>query len=98
MALSRDPKLIIADEPTTALDVTVQAQVIQLLLRLRAELGFALILVSHDLALVADVTDRVVVMYGGQIVETGITAARRGSGAGTGRRGCTRWAQGLQRQ
>ncbi|MFV8184415.1 dipeptide/oligopeptide/nickel ABC transporter permease/ATP-binding protein [Streptomyces sp. AF1B] len=74
MALSRDPKLIIADEPTTALDVTVQAQVIELLLRLREELGFALILVSHDLALVADVTDRVVVMYGGQIVETGVTA------------------------
>ncbi|WJV48794.1 dipeptide/oligopeptide/nickel ABC transporter permease/ATP-binding protein [Streptomyces flavofungini] len=74
MALSRDPKLIVADEPTTALDVTVQAQVIQLLLRLRAELGFALILVSHDLALVADVTDRVAVMYGGQIVETGVTA------------------------
>jgi peptide/nickel transport system permease protein len=74
MALSRSPKLIVADEPTTALDVTVQAQVIQLLLRLRAELGFALILVSHDLALVADVTDRVVVMYGGQIVETGVTA------------------------
>jgi peptide/nickel transport system permease protein len=74
MALSRDPKLIVADEPTTALDVTVQAQVIELLLRLRAELGFALILVSHDLALVADVTDRVVVMYGGQIVETGVTA------------------------
>ncbi len=74
MALSRDPKLIVADEPTTALDVTVQAQVIELLLRLRAELGFALILVSHDLALIADVTDRVVVMYGGQIVETGVTA------------------------
>ncbi|MEW2508868.1 dipeptide/oligopeptide/nickel ABC transporter permease/ATP-binding protein [Streptomyces sp. NPDC046870] len=74
MALSRDPRLIVADEPTTALDVTVQAQVMELLLRLRAELGFALILVSHDLALVADVTDRVVVMYGGQIVETGVTA------------------------
>ncbi|MEW2284602.1 dipeptide/oligopeptide/nickel ABC transporter permease/ATP-binding protein [Streptomyces sp. NPDC047841] len=74
MALSRDPALIVADEPTTALDVTVQAQVMELLLRLRAELGFALILVSHDLALVADVTDRVVVMYGGQIVETGVTA------------------------
>ncbi|MFF0224523.1 dipeptide/oligopeptide/nickel ABC transporter permease/ATP-binding protein [Streptomyces sp. NPDC004629] len=74
MALSRDPKLIVADEPTTALDVTVQAQIMELLLRLRAELGFALILVSHDLALVADVTDRVVVMYGGQIVETGVTA------------------------
>ncbi|MEV6761599.1 dipeptide/oligopeptide/nickel ABC transporter permease/ATP-binding protein [Streptomyces sp. NPDC051105] len=74
MALSRDPRLIIADEPTTALDVTVQAQVMELLLRLREELGFALILVSHDLALVADVTDRVVVMYGGQIVESGVTA------------------------
>jgi peptide/nickel transport system permease protein len=81
MALSRDPKLIVADEPTTALDVTVQAQVIQLLLRLRAELGFALILVSHDLALVADVTDRVAVMYGGQIVETGVTATLVGAAA-----------------
>ncbi|MCC5476131.1 dipeptide/oligopeptide/nickel ABC transporter permease/ATP-binding protein [Streptomyces sp. NPDC059680] len=74
MALSREPRLIVADEPTTALDVTVQAQVMELLLRLREELGFALILVSHDLALVADVTDRVVVMYGGQIVESGVTA------------------------
>ncbi|MGI5375288.1 dipeptide/oligopeptide/nickel ABC transporter permease/ATP-binding protein [Streptomyces sp. CA-251387] len=74
MALSRDPNLIVADEPTTALDVTVQAQIIELLLGLREELGFALILVSHDLALIADVTDRVVVMYGGQIVETGVTA------------------------
>ncbi|MET8407203.1 dipeptide/oligopeptide/nickel ABC transporter permease/ATP-binding protein [Streptomyces sp. NPDC005195] len=74
MALSRDPRLIVADEPTTALDVTVQAQIITLLLRLREELGFALVLVSHDLALVADVTDRVVVMYGGRIVETGVTA------------------------
>ncbi|MET8307203.1 dipeptide/oligopeptide/nickel ABC transporter permease/ATP-binding protein [Micromonospora sp. NPDC005173] len=74
MALSRDPRLIIADEPTTALDVTIQAQVMELLLRLREQLGFALILVSHDLALVSDVSDRVVVMYGGQIVETGVTA------------------------
>ncbi|MFD4526707.1 dipeptide/oligopeptide/nickel ABC transporter permease/ATP-binding protein [Streptomyces sp. NPDC058470] len=74
MALSRDPKLIVADEPTTALDVTVQAQVMELLLRLRAELDFALILVSHDLALISAVTDRVVVMYGGQIVEVGVTA------------------------
>ncbi|NBE97600.1 dipeptide/oligopeptide/nickel ABC transporter permease/ATP-binding protein [Nonomuraea sp. KC401] len=81
MALSRDPKLIVADEPTTALDVTVQAQVIELLLKLREELGFALILVSHDLALVADVTDRVVVMYGGQIVETGATPALVGAPA-----------------
>ncbi|MFJ1667484.1 dipeptide/oligopeptide/nickel ABC transporter permease/ATP-binding protein [Streptomyces bottropensis] len=74
MALSRDPSLIVADEPTTALDVTVQAQIVALLLRLREELGFALVLVSHDLALVADVTDRVAVMYGGRIVETGVTA------------------------
>ncbi|WP_052849203.1 dipeptide/oligopeptide/nickel ABC transporter permease/ATP-binding protein [Streptomyces avicenniae] len=74
MALSREPRLLVADEPTTALDVTVQAQVVALLLRLRAELGFALVLVSHDLALVADVTDRIVVMYGGQIVESGVTA------------------------
>ncbi|MEU4382656.1 dipeptide/oligopeptide/nickel ABC transporter permease/ATP-binding protein [Micromonospora echinofusca] len=73
MALSRDPRLIIADEPTTALDVTVQAQVMELLLRLQDRLGFALILVSHDLALVSDVADRVVVMYGGQIVESGVT-------------------------
>jgi len=73
MALSRDPKLIIADEPTTALDVTVQAQVLSLLLRLRSEIGFALIFVSHDLALVSQLTDRIVVMYGGQVAETGAT-------------------------
>jgi peptide/nickel transport system permease protein len=74
MALSRDPKLIVADEPTTALDVTVQAQIMNLLLELQEELGFALILVSHDLALVSDVADRVVVMYGGQVAETGAIA------------------------
>lgn len=74
MALSRDPALIIADEPTTALDVTVQAQVMQLLLRLRAELGFALVLVSHDLALISDLCDRIAVMYGGQIVESGVVS------------------------
>jgi len=74
MALARDAKLIVADEPTTALDVTVQAQVIELLLRLRAECGFALILVSHDLALVSEVCDRVAVMYGGRIVEDGVSA------------------------
>ncbi len=73
MALSRKPKLLIADEPTTALDVTVQAQVMELLLRLREELSFALIIVSHDLALIADVTDRIIVMYGGRIVEGGLT-------------------------
>jgi peptide/nickel transport system permease protein len=79
MALSRSPKLIIADEPTTALDVTVQAQIVKLLLRLREELGFALILVSHDLALVSEVADRVVVMYGGQVAEMGAIAQIVGS-------------------
>jgi peptide/nickel transport system ATP-binding protein/peptide/nickel transport system permease protein len=79
MALSRSPQLIVADEPTTALDVTVQAQIIALLLRLQEELGFALILVSHDLALVSDIADRVVVMYGGQVAETGATAQVIGS-------------------
>jgi peptide/nickel transport system permease protein len=74
LALSREPTLIIADEPTTALDVTVQAQVMELLLRLQSELRFALVLVSHDLALVAELTDRVVVMYAGQVAEAGRTA------------------------
>ncbi len=79
MALSRDPKLIVADEPTTALDVTVQAQIMALLLRLQEELGFALVLVSHDLALVSEIADRVVVMYGGQVAELGATAEVVGS-------------------
>jgi peptide/nickel transport system permease protein len=79
MALSRTPKLIVADEPTTALDVTVQAQIVKLLLRLQEELGFALILVSHDLALVSEVADRVVVMYGGQVAEMGTIAQIVGS-------------------
>ena len=79
MALSRSPRLIVADEPTTALDVTVQAQIMKLLLRLQEELGFALILVSHDLALVSEVADRVVVMYGGQVAETGAIAQVVGS-------------------
>ncbi|MBZ6091523.1 dipeptide/oligopeptide/nickel ABC transporter permease/ATP-binding protein [Streptomyces olivaceus] len=75
MALSRGPRLLIADEPTTALDVTVQAQVVELLVRLRDELGFAMVLVSHDLALVGDLAHRVAVMYAGQVAETGETRA-----------------------
>lgn len=71
MALTRDPRLVIADEPTTALDVTVQAQVIDLLNNLRQELGFAMLFVSHDLALVAELAHRVTVMYAGQVVEQG---------------------------
>lgn len=71
MALTRDPKLVIADEPTTALDVTVQKQVVELLDKLRRELGFAMIFVSHDLALVAEIAHRIAVMYAGQLVEQG---------------------------
>ncbi|GAB3945744.1 dipeptide/oligopeptide/nickel ABC transporter permease/ATP-binding protein [Corynebacterium tapiri] len=73
MALTRDPKLIIADEPTTALDVTVQKQVINLLNELREKLGFSMIFVSHDLALVAEVAHSITVMYAGQVVEQGPT-------------------------
>ncbi|MCA5892216.1 dipeptide/oligopeptide/nickel ABC transporter permease/ATP-binding protein [Isoptericola sp. NEAU-Y5] len=73
MALTRDPRLIIADEPTTALDVTVQAQVVELLEELREKLGFAMVFVSHDLALVAEIAHRVTVMYAGQVVEQATT-------------------------
>jgi peptide/nickel transport system permease protein len=69
MALTRDPSLVIADEPTTALDVTVQAQVVELLDELREKLGFAMVFVSHDLALVAELAHRITVMYAGQVVE-----------------------------
>ena len=71
MAMAGQPRLIIADEPTTALDVTVQAQVLDMLARRRKELGAAMILITHDLGVVAEVADRVLVMYGGRIVETG---------------------------
>lgn len=73
MALTRDPKLVIADEPTTALDVTVQKQVIELLNKLRDQLGFAMVFVSHDLALEAEVADAITVMYAGQVVEQAST-------------------------
>ena len=69
MALTRDPKLVICDEPTTALDVTVQKQVLKLLNDLQAKLGFAMIFVSHDLALVAEVAHNITVMYAGQVIE-----------------------------
>ena len=74
MALTRDPKLVIADEPTTALDVTVQKQVIALLNELREKLGFAMVFVSHDLALVAEVAHKITVMYAGQVVEQSPTS------------------------
>jgi peptide/nickel transport system ATP-binding protein len=69
MALANDPALLIADEPTTALDVTVQAQILGLLARLQRERGMALVLVTHDLGVVADMADEIAVMYAGQIVE-----------------------------
>jgi peptide/nickel transport system ATP-binding protein len=69
MALCCDPKLVIADEPTTALDVTIQAQVLDLIRHMRDEAGLAILLITHDLGVVADVCDRVVVLYAGQVVE-----------------------------
>jgi oligopeptide/dipeptide ABC transporter ATP-binding protein len=74
MAISGEPALLIADEPTTALDATIQVQILRLLDRLRRELGMAMILISHDLGVVAGVTDRVAVMYAGTVVETADTA------------------------
>jgi oligopeptide/dipeptide ABC transporter ATP-binding protein len=74
MALASEPKLLIADEPTTALDVTVQAQLLDLLLRLQRELGMAIILITHDLGIVAEFAERVLVMYAGGIVEQGPVA------------------------
>jgi oligopeptide/dipeptide ABC transporter ATP-binding protein len=74
MALACNPRLLIADEPTTALDVTIQAQILELLERLQTELGMAIMLITHDLGVVAGTADRVVVMYAGQVVETAPTA------------------------
>jgi oligopeptide/dipeptide ABC transporter ATP-binding protein len=73
MALALQPKLLIADEPTTALDVTIQAQVLDLLQRLAAELGTAVILITHDLGVVAGMTKRINVMYAGSVVESATT-------------------------
>ena len=74
MALSCNPKLLIADEPTTALDVTVQAQILELMKELRERLGMAILLITHDLGVVAEMVDEVVVMYGGRVVERGPVA------------------------
>ncbi len=71
MALALNPKLLIADEPTTALDVVVQAQIMNLLKRLKKELGMSLILISHDLSIIAEIADKVAIMYAGKIVELG---------------------------
>jgi peptide/nickel transport system ATP-binding protein len=73
MALANDPKLLIADEPTTALDVTVQAQILELVARLQAELGMGVIIITHDLGVVAETADDIAVMYAGRIVESART-------------------------
>jgi oligopeptide/dipeptide ABC transporter ATP-binding protein len=75
MALSAEPDLLIADEPTTGLDVTIQKQIFEVLLELRERLQMAILLITHDLALVAETSDRVVVMHGGHVVEQGPTVA-----------------------
>ncbi|MEC5344104.1 dipeptide ABC transporter ATP-binding protein [Brenneria populi] len=75
MAIACRPKLLIADEPTTALDVTIQAQIIELLLELQRRENMALILITHDLALVAEAAHHIIVMYAGQVVESGAAAA-----------------------
>ncbi len=71
MALAGEPELLVADEPTTALDVTIQAQILALIGRLRREMNMSVVLISHDLSVVAEVCDRIVVMYAGRIMETG---------------------------
>ncbi|WP_328795398.1 ABC transporter ATP-binding protein [Jannaschia marina] len=74
MALANDPRLLIADEPTTALDVTIQAQILELIRDLQRDTGMGTIMITHDLGVVADVADTVAVMYGGQLVERGPVA------------------------
>ncbi len=75
MALSCDPELLVADEPTTSLDVTVQAQLLEIIANLRSEFGAAVIIITHNLGVVARYVDRVNVMYAGSLVETGPTEA-----------------------
>ena len=78
MALVNNPDLLIADEPTTALDVTTQAQILRLIERLRKELGMAVIMITHDLGVIAEVADRVMVMYAGEVVESGTLVQEEG--------------------
>jgi oligopeptide/dipeptide ABC transporter ATP-binding protein len=73
MAMACNPKILIADEPTTALDVTIQAQILDLMLRLKEDFGAAVLIITHDLGVVAEIAQRIVVMYAGRIVEEGTT-------------------------
>ena len=73
IALACEPKLLIADEPTTALDVTIQAQILELMMELKEKLGMAIIMITHDLGVVASMCDRIAVMYAGKVVEYGTT-------------------------
>ncbi|HEX7602445.1 MAG TPA: ABC transporter ATP-binding protein [Polyangiaceae bacterium] len=75
IALASSPTLLVADEPTTALDATIQAQILELLRRLKAELGMSLLLIAHDFAVVSELADEIVVLYAGQVIERGPTAA-----------------------
>ena len=74
MALACNPEILIADEPTTALDVTIQAQILDLMMRLKEEFGAAIMMITHDLGVIARISQRIIVMYAGKIVEEGATA------------------------
>ena len=97
MALANEPKLLIADEPTTALDVTIQKQILELIDSLRRRLGMSVILVTHDLGVIAGTADRVAVMYAGRIVETGTTAGAVRQPPPSVHRGAVRGAAGAGR-
>ena len=99
MSLALDPEVLIADEPTTALDVTVQAQIMDLLAELQRERQMGLILITHDLGVVADVADRIAVMYAGRIVEEAdVHELYAQAGAPVHRSGCSTRSRGSTRR